>query len=127
MEELSMWERVYNALNSKGFDAYPPDAKEGECTSEYVVVKESGRTPIVGVSSQRVVYDIMLYVPRNHYERLAHFREEVQKAMHETLYPTLMYVGQQSIDYYDDEYKAHMTSIQYRNNVRNKFIREGSV
>ena len=36
----SVWQDIYKHLKSNGLDVYSPSTKTGECTKEYVVVKD---------------------------------------------------------------------------------------
>lgn len=120
MDERTIWERIADALLESGFEVYPPATKVGECKEKYIVVKTAGSSQINGYSSEAHYYNILLYVPQNEYNELDKFKKEVKEAISTKLFPLLMPTGQEQPDYYDDSYKAHMITIQYRNNVRNK-------
>ncbi len=118
----TVWKMIFNALQEAGIETYPPATKVGECLSEYVVVKKAGSSPVYRKSTEYVFYMFLLYVPRVKYSELDAFEKRVKHVLHEKLYPTLMPLGTEENDYYDDNYNAHMRSFTYRSNVRNKFI-----
>lgn len=117
----TVWEIVFKELKEH-FDVYPPATKKGECTKRYAVLKKSGTNRVTGLSSKQSYYEVLLYVPRNKYHELEKFKVEVEKVISENLFPMLMPTGYEQPDFFDDEVKAHMTSIQYRNNVRDKHL-----
>lgn len=110
----SVWQDIYKHLKKNGFDVYSPSIKTGECTKEYIVVKNNGSAKKVNASTDEDYYSIMCYVPRNKYSALEVLVQKVKKAMKE-LKPMVLPYGMQSSSYYDDEIKAHMISIEYKN------------
>lgn len=106
-------------LKNKGFDVYSPGNKEGECTSPYVVVKHAGKSKSPSVSSSFMLYDILIYLPRNQYSQLETFVAEVEDAMDE-LFPMIRPAHYQTTPYYDESVKGWMTSVQYQNVRKNK-------
>lgn len=120
MDDKTIWERISDALIAHGYDVYPPAIKNGECKSEYIVIKQDGGSQHTALSSEVEYYTLLLYVPQEQYTRLSKFRQEVKGVIATEVYPTLMPTGLVTPDFFDDTYKAHMTSIQYRNNLRNK-------
>lgn len=115
-------EAIILVLKENNIDAYPPATKNGECTKEYVVVKNSGASQIGTYSSEVHYTDILCYVPRNKYTRLERFKNEVKEIIHNNLYPRVMETGSETQDYFDDEIKGHMVSFMLRNNVRNRYL-----
>lgn len=118
----SVWEMTAKALQKNGIDVFPPGTKIGECKKRYVVLKEDGSSQVGNFSSERQYYMFMLYVPQNEYSKLSKFEYDVKEVLANEMYPILMPTGQKMSDYYDDNYKAHMRSLLYRNNVRNKHL-----
>lgn len=110
----SRWQDIFKHLTAAGFDVYPPEAKVGECTSEYIVLANGGSTRHASYSTDIDLYSVMVYVPRTRYSRLEVMVQEVKRAM-EGLRPMITPNGYQSPSYYDDSVKAHMVSIDYRN------------
>lgn len=117
-----MVKRIIDKLKENGIDAIPPVTKKGVCLSPYVIVKDSGSAPIPGYSSEYHYYDVLCYVPANRYFELAELKRKVKEIMATDLYPILMPTGQETADYYDEDLKAHMESVMYRNNVRNNHL-----
>lgn len=115
------WKRIKDAFNEEKIELYPPAYKHGDCEKPYVVCKNDGNAPIAGYSSCTKYYTFILYVPRDRYADLDSFVETVKSVL-EKLQPALMSVGERTPDFYDDTYKAHTTSIMYRNNVRERSL-----
>lgn len=109
-----IWKLIYKKLTEKGFEVYSPGQHTGDCLTKYVVVKTDGAAQFWQYSSNRCSYDIMCYVPRDHYSELAGFFVAVKEAMAE-LYPTLRPAHNETSDYYDEGIKGHMVSAQYYN------------
>lgn len=110
----SRWQDIFLYLKKAGFDVYSPGTKVGECTEEYIVVKNDGSSKHPTVSSDNDLYAVMCYVPKENYSRLEPMVQEVKKAM-KGLEPMILPYGSQTPSYYDDSYKAHMISIEYKN------------
>lgn len=107
-------QRIYLHLKSKGFEVYFPAQKTGECLSPYVVVKEVTTSQYLDYSSTITYYDIMCYIPKNHYSQVEPFMERVKGAMKELL-PMMKPTYSETQSFYDDSVKAHMKSVQYKN------------
>ena len=112
--EDSRWQDIYSHLKQAGFDVYSPSTKIGECTSQYLVVKNDGSSKHVSFSTDVDLYAIMCYVPKEKYSILEPLVQNVKKSMKE-LEPMIKPYGSQTPSYYDDSIKAHMVSISYKN------------
>lgn len=110
----SRWQDIFLHLQKSGFDVYSPGVKDGECITEYVVVKNNGSAKHLSVSSDNDYYSVMCYVPKMNYSALEPLIQRVKKAM-KGLEPMILPNGIQTPSYYDDTYKAHMVSIEYKN------------
>lgn len=110
----SRWQDIFLHLQTSGFDVYPPGVKVGECTEEYIVVKNDGSARHSGISTDDDFYAVMCYVPKQSYSSLEPMVQRVKSAMKE-LEPMILPQGSQTPSYYDDSYKAHMISIEYKN------------
>lgn len=110
----SRWQDIFLHLSKSGFDVYPPAIKAGECTSPYIVVKNDGSTRHSSISTDDDFYAIMCYVPKESYSTLEPMVQAVKRVMKE-LEPMILPYGSQTPSYYDDSFKAHMISIQYKN------------
>lgn len=111
---MSRWKDIYNHLKSNNLDVYSPGQHQGECTSPYVVVKDAGTTRQGEFSSTRSLYDILCYVPEEHFSELEGFVSSVEQAM-KGLFPMIRPAYYRTPSFYDDSVKAHMVSIQYIN------------
>ena len=110
----SRWQDIYLHLKRAGFDVYSPGTKIGECTSEYLVIKNDGSSKHISFSTDVDLYAIMCYVPKDKYSTLELLVQKVKKSMKE-LEPMIKPYGSQTPSYYDDSIKAHMISIEYKN------------
>lgn len=110
----SRWQDIYLHLKSKGFDVYSPGMKTGECTSEYLVVKNDGSSKHASFSTDIDMYAVMCYVPKDKYSSLEPLVQRVKESM-KGLEPMIKPYGSQTPSYYDDSLKAHMVSIEYKN------------
>lgn len=110
----SRWQDIFTHLKNKGFDVYSPGMKIGECTSEYLVVKNDGSSKHVNFSTDVDLYAVMCYVPKDKYSTLEPLVQRVKNTM-KGLEPMILPYGSQTPSYYDDSYKAHMISIEYKN------------
>lgn len=105
---------IYLHLRKLGFEVYFPAQKVGECLSPYVVVKDATTSQYLEYSSTVTYYDLMCYIPKDHFSNLEPFVESVKVAMRE-LVPMIKPTYSQTQSYYDDSVKAHMISVQYKN------------
>lgn len=113
----SRWQDIFKHLKKSGFEVYSPAVKIGDCKSEYIVVKNDGSSQLSSFSTDDDLYSIMCYVPKQAYSKLEPFVQKVKAAMKE-LEPMIMPYGTQTSSYYDDSYKAHMVSIEYKNHKK---------
>ena len=119
VEVKTVWERIMDVMIANDIEAYPPASKKGECTHEYVVVKQDGGSQYQNFSTEAHYYTLLLYVPQHKYASLEKFKAKVKEVVATNLYPLLMPTGLETPDFFDDTFKAHMVSVQYRNNARN--------
>lgn len=105
---------LYNHLKRNGFEVYMPGIKHGDCLEPYIVVKNDAAINILGTTSHSQLYTILCYVPKNRYSDLESLVTNVKATMYD-LKPLFMPTGLQTSSFYDDDIKAHMISIQYRN------------
>lgn len=115
MPEKSRIRDLRKHLEDKGYDVYFPAQKIGECTAEYIVVKNEGLTQVQGFSSDQRLYTIMVYVPVNNYSRAEELIDEIKIHMRE-IFPTFVSMRFETPPFFDDIPKAWMSSMQYRNN-----------
>lgn len=105
---------IFAHLQGKGFEAYFPAQHKGECTSPYVVIKGATNTQFRQYSTTVQYYDLLCYVPKDHFSTLYPFVDSVKTAMKE-LVPMIKPAYYDTESFYDDEIKGHMVSIQYLN------------
>lgn len=110
---MDIYEIIFDKLSNEGFDIYPPATKVGECTSPYLVLKLGGSSTHSSFSTNIAYYDVLIYTPKNQYSKLNSIILKVRGCMKE-LYPLLKDTGITTPSFYDDTYKAHMSSIQYK-------------
>ena len=103
------------SLSNAGFDVYTPGTYKGECEKPYIVVLNAGTDEIYGISSTQTIYEILLYVPVNNRTYLDEFADNVKNVMRRDLWPMILPVNSELADYVDDEKKAHMRVLQYKN------------
>ena len=113
----SRWQDIFNHLDSAGFDVYPPGVKLGDCTSEYVVIRNDGSVKNNNASTDDDMYAVMYYVPKMGYSKLEPLVQRIKAAM-KGLEPMIVPYGSQTPSYYDDSVKAHMVSIEYKNHKK---------
>lgn len=112
--EDSRWQDIFMHLKNAGFDIYSPGIKTGECTSEYLVVKNDGSSKHSSFSTDIDLYAVMCYVPKDKYSSLEPLVQRVKNSM-KGLEPMIKPYGSQTPSFYDDSIKAHMISIEYKN------------
>lgn len=110
----SRWQDIFKHLKSAGFDVYSPGVKIGECLSQYIVLKNNGSTRHESFSTDVDLYSVMCYVPRDKYSELEPMVQRVKEVM-KGLKPMILPQGSQTPSFYDDAYKAHMVSVEYKN------------
>jgi hypothetical protein len=117
MSNASRWQDIYMHLKNNGIAVYSPATKTGDCTAPYVVAMDDGTSQYMSFSSTITYYSLMCYVPASAYSTLSPYVEKVRGIM-DGLRPMIMPTGQETPAFYDDTFKAHMISIQYRNYKR---------
>lgn len=110
----SRWQDIFLHLKKEGYNVYSPGMKTGECTSQYIVVKNDGSSKHASFSTDIDLYAVLCYVPKEKYSSLEPFVQEVKNSM-KGLEPMIKPYGSQTPSYYDDSLKAHMISIEYKN------------
>lgn len=108
------WKDIFIFLKGKGYSVYSPGTKVGECTEPYIVVKFSGYSKHVGVSSLDNFYTLLLYVPVGKYSELDSYVMSVRNDMKE-MEPKIMPYDVATDSYLDETIKAHMVSLTYLN------------
>lgn len=110
----SRWQDLYSFLKKEGYDVYSPGQHVGDCTSAYVVVKNSISSRVFHLSTNADIYVILVYVPEKSYSTLEVMIESIKKSM-KKIYPLFKEYGQQTEAFYDSEVKGYTASILYSN------------
>lgn len=110
----SVWQNIYNHLNNKNWDVYPPATKKGECLDVYIVLRFDGGSQVIGYSSDVQYYAVLLYVPINRYSETETLMQKLKKDMQE-MFPQVKPTGLEQPTFYDQQVNAHMTSVRYQN------------
>lgn len=105
---------IYLHLQKNGVEVYFPAQKTGECLSPYVVVKDASTSKYLELSSTVTYYDLMCYVPKDHFSELELFVKKIKGIM-KGLVPMIQPTYSETPSFYDDSLKAHMISVQYKN------------
>ena len=63
----SRWQDIYLHLKKSGFDVYSPGIKTGDCTKEYIVVKNDGSSKLPNFSTDDDLYAVLLQICKNEY------------------------------------------------------------
>ena len=114
VNDKSVWETIFRHLKKHGFEVYSPGTKLGECQRPYIVIKSDGSSRHTSFSTDVDLYAVMCYVPKMRYSTLEPMVQSVKEVMKE-LSPMVLPYGQQTPSYYDDDVKAHMVNIEYKN------------
>jgi hypothetical protein len=110
----SQWQQLYDFLKSKNFNVFSPMQPIGECKQKYIVIKYAGSTRHMFCSTDVDIYTIFCYVPKDKYSILEGYVQDVKKAMKD-IYPQFIPTGLQTASFYEEEIKAHMVSLDYKN------------
>lgn len=108
------WQDIYGALKSAGVDVFSSSQKLDKCEAPYVVIRNAGTDKLVSMSSTQTIYELLLYVPADNYTMLDLFTDEIKTIM-KSLYPMIVSLHSEIADFVDDDVKAHMRVLQYRN------------
>lgn len=123
MNGTPILKQIYDCLKNDGFDVYFPAQHKGDCKSPYVVIKDGGTIEVANISSERTLFVFMCYVPVDQYSKLEPYVWDVKYSLR-GIYPLIMYAGNETESYYDDDVKGHMVSFQYQGARRLKNFKE---
>ncbi len=108
----SRFEDLYLFLQSKGFEAFAPGTKKGQCEKPYLVVKPTEGVKVLSLSSTKRYYDIMCFSKT--VSGAEQLKEQVREAM-KSIYPLFNPTSNETQPFFDDGVKGWMTSIEYVN------------
>lgn len=106
------WKEIHRHLSENKFLVYSPGQHKGECTEPYIVLRDNG---VMRRQSLEVAeYEVLLYYPIDHYSEFSGYIGQVKEAMNK-LYPALKLTDDEQPHYPDEDVRAYMTSLIYRN------------
>lgn len=105
---------IYDCLKDNQVEVYFPGQHKGECTSNYVVVRDATSVKSLSFSTMIHYYDVLCYVPQQRFGDLEPFLEEVKKVMKQ-LVPMIKPADSETGSFYDESNKGWMKSVQYQN------------
>lgn len=115
---MTVWQKIYSALNNAGIKVYPSGGHVGRCTSPYCVVQQAGTYSAIDDSFSRSSYTeyyIHAYVPLNDYLRLSKLLDSIRNALSALEEGHIIYfTGFESVHQIDDEFTAHTSYLEYR-------------
>lgn len=115
---MTVWQKIYSALNNAGLKVYPSGGHIGICMSPYCVVQQTGTYPSGDDHFGRnnyTGYYIHAYVPLGNYLRLSELLDSVRKALDSLENERIIYfTGFESIHHIDDKFAAHTAYLEYR-------------
>lgn len=114
------WVDIHRLLTQEGYAVYSVGQHEGLCKSPYLVLRDNGVTRQQSIEVPE--YEVLLYYPMEHYSEFSDYINGVKVAMNK-LYPTLKLVEDEQPHYPDNEIRAYMTSLIYRNSRISKVNR----
>lgn len=109
---VTMIQRIRDNLSDSGFNVYYPAQHKGICKEPYIVIKNNGSIKELDISTDRPIYELLLYVPYNRYSYIETYLYDVKLSMRQ-LYPILQYRGEEKPVFYDEDVKGYMSSIEY--------------
>lgn len=104
------WKTLFHYLESKGFNVFALGQHEGDCTSEYIVLRNNGI--LAGPGKERREYELLLYFPADRYSEFESYINRVKETMN-LLFPGVQLIDQETPHYLDKEVMAYMTSLIY--------------
>ena len=119
---MSVYEKTFDKLKEENFNVYPPNTHKGDCTENYIVLLDGGKSQAGSFSSQTALIDVLCYVPGKRYTDMEPFAFNVKRALAK-LFPLIIPTGTETQPFYDDAVKGWMVSVEYRYTVRNKYLR----
>lgn len=105
--------KLMEYLIDNGIKVYLVGQHKGDCTSNYVVLKDSGTSGYMGsnkVGTQLI--DVLFFVPQNKYSQCDKFKEEVKTLLSE--FKGIRYTGDETGVIPDDGVKALTFSVMYQ-------------
>ena len=104
--------KLMEYLIDNGIKAYLPGQHNGDCTFNYVVLKDSGTSGYMGnnkIGTQLI--DVIFFVPQNKYSKCEEFKNEIKTLLKEL--PGVRYAGDETGVITDDSVKGLTFSVMY--------------
>lgn len=115
---LTVWQRIYSALNNAGLKVYPSGGHNGICMSPYCVVQQAGTYTAGDDKPGRNSYTgyyVHAYAPLGNYLKLPELLDSVRSALNNLEDEHIVYfTGFESIHQIDDKFAAHTAYLEYR-------------
>lgn len=105
-----MIQKLYDFLCDKGVNVYFPGQHQGECKTNYIVIKDDGTNSENGVTGRGFI-DLLFFVPIPDYLECNLYKKMIKTLIKE--FGKLKYTGQETGPVTDDEKKAYTFSIYY--------------
>lgn len=118
---MTMFEKAFDKLVEHGLTAYPPATHKGDCLAPYIVIKDGVTTKIAGTSSTRKLLTFIVYVPSRRYTDIEGIKQSVKATLDE-LYPELLFTGNETQPFLEDDNKSWNVSLEYRYSCRERHI-----
>ncbi|MEG1004628.1 MAG: hypothetical protein RSF37_14630 [Clostridium sp.] len=102
--------KLYEFLKSKGIDTFFIGQRQGECKSNYVVLKDDG---IIGLNNKvgKGYIDLLFFIPQNQFTKCESFKKQVKGLVKE--FGKIRYSGQETGIETDNDKKALTFSVLY--------------
>ena len=102
--------KLQEFLKANNIDANFPGQKTGNCTKEYVVVKDDGLNSDNNKVGRGFI-DLLFFVPISYYTKCGPYKEKVMSLVKK--FGKLRYAGNETAIVTDDEKKAYTFSVLY--------------
>lgn len=122
MAGAALWKKTQEYLEKEsGLKVYPPFTKNGQCTEDYLVLKDDSSSSYGNLSTDINYYDILCYSKKyTSVLALADRIREIMKRYAPQMHPT----GVETGAFFDDDINAFMISMQYRAMRRDKKVKQ---
>lgn len=108
----TLWQKIYLHLKKLGYEVYSIGQKRDKCQRSYVVIKENGKTALVGNVAGYKLFDIIIYHPMDSYSTMEPYVENIKQAL--TTIGELRPTGNETPAIIDSEVDAYTTSVIYQ-------------
>ena len=106
-----MIKKLFDFLFDNDIDVYFPGQHKGECTSNYVVIKENTTSSLNGITGSGLI-DLLFFVPESDYLECANYRKKVKEILEN--FKDIEFTGNETGPVTDDSVKAYTFSLMYK-------------